>query len=239
MCIIQYEDRYNKILSLETISNYICSLYNPYKIRGREADLILTGKHKKVNRSDVKEIANDNKGLYVIIKPHQFEYDMIKMFALFEDKRDKLIQIRNLQLQLRKPYNEDNDDYVRLEDLKAIEQKIDGLFQDILGLLNPYNSKVEKATLPFYCEIGALFAQNLVFKKNELFCYKDHCERSMRRLSKYIQNEILNTEKNIYSYIQATLTEAETNKNFFNSLKQMNNIMVYCESKGMYILTYN
>ena len=80
---------------------------------------------------------------------------------------------------------------------------------------------------PFYCQIGALFAQGFILQKKNNFFYKNEQFDSISQLSKHIQG-VLKTKKETKPYINSTLTGYGI-KNFYNSFIKMNRIIKYCE----------
>ncbi len=89
-------------------------------------------------------------------------------------------------------------------------------------------------TFPFYVQIGALFAQGFITKKNFDFYYTDKEFRSCNSLSMHIKETILCTQKMVTQYINDTLSGNGT-KNFYDSKTKMKNIIEYCEHENIKI----
>lgn len=94
---------------------------------------------------------------------------------------------------------------------------------------------------PFYCKVGALFAQGFISKKKFECFYNDgtlnKSFKDISKLSRYIQKNILKTESIIRPYINDTLSvEAELKaKDFYKSKGMMKNIIEYCKMKNFTI----
>ncbi len=95
--------------------------------------------------------------------------------------------------------------------------------------------------LPFYCQVGALFAQGFISKKKFECVYNDgnvnKIFEDISKLSKYIQENILKTENVIRPYINDTLSEGDERKakDFYKSKGMMKNIIKYCKTKNINI----
>jgi hypothetical protein len=93
--------------------------------------------------------------------------------------------------------------------------------------------------LPFYCVIGALFAQNYIYrvsKKIEFsYFYNDVEFPNPSQLSKYIKNEVLITERSVHQYIDDTLKNNKTTHNLYSSKTQKDNIIQYCLNENIKI----
>lgn len=89
-----------------------------------------------------------------------------------------------------------------------------------------------KNTHPFYCEIGVLFAKDLIQFRNQKYYYCDNSFVSIAKLSKHIQDNVLNTNKAVRQYVNDTLFRTGA-KNFYNSFTMMNNIVAYCQENNI------
>lgn len=104
---------------------------------------------------------------------------------------------------------------------------------------NSYNEHDDINNFPFYCKIGALFAQGFISKKtlkgigSEYF-YKEEKFNTPNQLSIYIKNEVLKTEKQVKQYINGTLKE-NAEKNFYNNKRLMKNTIEYCNENNIKI----
>ncbi|MFB9056663.1 hypothetical protein ACFFU9_07895 [Mariniflexile ostreae] len=109
-----------------------------------------------------------------------------------------------------------------LKDLKQTSQPTE-------TITNPHFKK-----LPFYCEIGALFAQGFIYKIGFDYYYKEMKFESINKLSKHVEKEILKTNKSTRQWINDTVQNTGI-KNFYASNNRMQNIIEYCEIKGIEI----
>lgn len=92
----------------------------------------------------------------------------------------------------------------------------------------------ENRDLPKYCEVGSLFAQGLITKNRGTIYYKEQPFVSFRKVANYLSEEVFNNNVSIYQYIQSTLNESGQ-KNIYNSLTMMENIIKYCNLKKIII----
>ena len=133
---------------------------------------------------------------------------------------------------IEKPLNE----WVKKERSKREERK----------LLDKFQQKKQTVSIPktyhFYCQIGALFVQNLIYKKraedklNYVYFFKDEQFVNANQLSKYIKKDILDTEQSVNQYIRDTLNDNDTLQNFYKSKTKQINILQYCKDHGIEIL---
>ncbi|WP_117881973.1 hypothetical protein [Aureibaculum luteum] len=126
----------------------------------------------------------------------------------------------------------------RKEADKRLDEMFDRLSPENDGENFNYNNLKEKETIvyPFYCEIGALFAQGFITieKKgfNNDYKFKGESFSDISKLSIHIKKEILKTEKAVRQYVNDTLQDAGQ-KNFYNSKTMMNKIAVYCNERNI------
>lgn len=126
---LRYDLRFEKILSIKTRHKFIEQLYEPFKIRGDEEDILKDQpKYIYPNLRDghVIRTAVDQKGFFAIFQPEFNDYEKIKIFANIENKRKQLAEIAILQSELRNVGNSEDQ-------LEEIEKKIENLFQRVLG----------------------------------------------------------------------------------------------------------
>lgn len=103
---------------------------------------------------------------------------------------------------------------------------------------NEFDNKEDKE-LPFYCQIGVLFARDLIIKKtikdigNNYF-YKQQKFESINKLSNHIKVNVLNTDKSVRQYINDTLMKSGV-KNMVSNQTMKENIIEYCKTKNIKI----
>lgn len=92
---------------------------------------------------------------------------------------------------------------------------------------------VEKPSFPAYCEIGSLFAQGFVTKKNNkatgsyIYLFKEKEFDDFPTLLKYIKS-ILTKDARIRQYVSDTLNNTGI-KDIYSSKKMMQEILRYCK----------
>lgn len=239
---IDWDSRYN-ILSLETRVRIAEELLEPFKIRdkkvyekeienrprlidenGNKTNKLLAGVNER--NGQILSMGRDEKGFYAIFQPRKNEIKKLESYLCVEDKIKKLSILSKLQHELVS-YD------ITYEDFTAKQKEIDELFRDVFELSNTHFEK--DLNFPFYCEVGALFAQGLFrYGKGELY-FRDIKYDSVRKLSEFIKNSEVSEKKSVQQYVNATIKDINDDKNFYQSLKKMEKIMKYCRVKGIQI----
>ncbi|WP_396633607.1 hypothetical protein [Maribacter sp. R86514] len=106
----------------------------------------------------------------------------------------------------------------------------------VLLEMNAIISNIQKHH--FYCEIGALFAQDFIKKTTvrglgATYFYQSKEFSSVNSLSDYIREEVLKTSQRVRPYIKDTLNN-NGEKNLFKKT-QLNKIIEYCNEKKIVI----
>jgi hypothetical protein len=99
--------------------------------------------------------------------------------------------------------------------------------------------KVTEKEFPFYCRIGALFAQGFITKSSKkgigyVYFFKEREFENPSQLSKYIREVELKTSHNVKQYVNDTLYENGV-KNFYGNKRHMKNILAFCKEKNFQI----
>jgi len=160
---------------------------------------------------------------------------------IFENELTKLGSPRNLEqeYEINSAFDFELEPKLEIKLLPnaiEIERRIRDSITKNNSDVNSNKNSYSKKPFPFYCEIGALFAQgfiNRVVDKNRgyLFFYKDCSFEKIEHLSKYIKKDILNAEKEVRQYISSTLNK-KGEKNFYSSEKKMNKILEFCKTNN-------
>ncbi len=231
---IHWENRYN-ILPIKVREKIMDGLKEPFKKRGEER-LRLIKEHPRL----IDDSGNPTESLFInndkYINGHLIEdgFDDYGSYSIFQpknrienekwhiilEKKKKLSELVILQRNLTKQ----NTSY---SELKATKALIDQLFCEIFNVNTKKESK--KEDYPFYCKIGALFAQQYIYKKEFDYFFKKKKFISSNKLSEYIKEDILKTDKSTSQYVNDTLNGG--NKSFYTSLTMMENIISYCTEK--------
>jgi hypothetical protein len=129
-------------------------------------------------------------------------------------------------------YDNDKDTFVK--DIRHLET-----LKDSLGFESELNQK-ETKSYPFNRQIGALFAQGFITKRNITgvgcdYYFKENKFDSISSLSKFIQEHILKTEQNVRQYITATLNDGDMSKNFYKNNKLNKITIEYCADNNIKI----
>lgn len=96
--------------------------------------------------------------------------------------------------------------------------------------------KSNKKQYPFYCQVGILFAKGQIQFKNQKFYFCNKPFVSIAKLSKYIKEEVLKTDKSVRQYINDTIYNTGT-KSFYKSYTMMKKIVDYCNDNSIEITT--
>lgn len=224
-----FENRY-KMFSFDIRAKYICELYEPYKVRGVQED-VLKGSPKYQYPHDRKEgyllsQGVDKKGYYAIFLPTENEYEKIKVFAEINEKLVKLSELANLQRQLTARNK-------TLSELNSIEKKIDELYinvfdNEILSNANPFpevfkgddntnylvfKSYTEKYVIDKYADYSFLFQK--MKKDNRLHSIQHFY------FMKWLKKNIFITEKTFDEFVRKGTFSTK-----YSSANRLNNYLL-------------
>jgi hypothetical protein len=114
----------------------------------------------------------------------------------------------------------------------------------VLSNIDDFNSAVirilvsRKKKWPDYCQIGALFVQGFIKQsKDGVISYNEEVFENPNQLTKHLVEFVLKgkfVEKNVYPYINGTLTGFE--KSFYFDETKRENVIAYCKEHGMRIV---
>ncbi len=126
---------------------------------------------------------------------------------------------------------------------KNIEKFVHLMEDDSLMNRIKTNSEEENKS-PFYCKIGALFAQEYITKEPNKdsfgfsYFYKEKKFESVNKLAKHIQKNVLKTDKIVRQYISDTLYKNGI-KNLYLNQTMRSNVIKYCEIHNINITNSN
>ncbi len=219
---LSFENRYN-IMSKGAREYYINKLFEPYKIRKHLSEVLK--EYPNYNESTIrkkgiiKQLGCDSLGNYIIFFPRYDEFEKIELFAKIDEKQKKLIDVKKLQLLLRK-HNQS------FEEIQITKAEIDNLYKEIFESKteNPSN-KADKKTETHWFKVGLEFAKGTIQELNK-----------SQGLS-YTEIAIKLGNKNYRPYISETLSNKPTNEDkvIYNDKAKMEFISEYCQANKILI----
>jgi len=177
-----------------------------------------------INRINKKE--SDVRSILVLID----EYEKIINNYINKGDYDSSIKVKNYCSSL---FNE----CIKILKNKFSIRIFDSPLENEFDLLTGSDKNIAKKEKPFdfYCEIGALFFQGFIYKKHiketkeYVYCYKEHEFNSVNSLSNFIKDTVLKTKRTTYSYLQATLKESRSKKDFYHWKTINEKTVKYCK----------
>jgi hypothetical protein len=188
---------------------------------------------KKINIIEKENSNLDEENDVLLEKVNNLKWKLSQEEYILAYLKELLFFIRIWNAEKRKV---NKDEYLKnLVDKKEYKNSLEEL------LKNKEPNKIIKEPEHFYCKVGALFAQNYIWREpadDQLgfdYYYRDIKFTNPNRLSKYIKNEVLKTKRFVNQYIDDTLKGNKTAHNLFLNETKRNKIIEYCKNNDITI----